>query len=106
MDSTTQEQDVHEAVDRALEALAAKLGGTSDLGGPVTNATRIEGRPQLGVLLTDLRGYVLGRVWLHVNAPPAEAAAAGVSVPAQVTVRSEMIAPPEAVDTWLKRQAR
>ena len=53
-------QSVTEAVHEALNELAAHLGGSSDTGGPVENATQIKGREDLGVLLTDADDRVLG----------------------------------------------
>jgi hypothetical protein len=97
------EQEIHLAVNEALNELAERLGGTSDTGGPVENATQIKGRGDLGVLLTDVQGRVLGRVWLAfgaaVTAPNLAAEQSG-AVQVQAEVCSEVVDPPELVESW------
>jgi hypothetical protein len=97
------EADIHAAVNDALNELAAHLGGSSDTGGPVENATQIKGRGDLGVLLTDASNRVLGRVWVAfgaaVNAPsPASRDSGKVHVQAEVC--SEVVDPPVSVQEW------
>ena len=98
-----QQQEIHEAVNAALDDLAAHLGGTSDTGGPVENATQIKGRGDLGILLTDVNGRVLGRVWVafggSVDVPTDEALADG-NVEIQAEVCSEVVDPPVDLETW------
>jgi hypothetical protein len=99
-----QQQEIHEAVNAALDDLAAHLGGTSDTGGPVENATQIKGRGDLGILLTDVNDRVLGRVWVafggSVDAPTDEALADG-NVELQAEVCSEVVDPPVDLETWV-----
>jgi len=107
-----QQQEIHEAVNAALDDLAAHLGGTSDTGGPVENATQIKGRGDLGILLTDADDRVLGRVWVAfggsvearasaADEPGEDAALAGGNVEIQAEVCSEVIDPPVALETWV-----
>jgi len=98
------EQAIEEAVAAALDTLAEQLGGTADTGGPVVNATQIKGRGELGVLLTDARDYVLGRVWLSFGGgltPPAFDLAGAGSVRIEAEVCSERVDPPCTIDAWL-----
>lgn len=102
------EHDLHEAVNAALDELATHLGGSSDTGGPVVNATQIKGRGELGVLLTDARDLVLGRVWIAfggIAQPPADDVGAG-SVRVQAEVCSEVIEHPCSIDSWLLQHER
>lgn len=98
-----QQQAIHEAVNAALDELAAHLGGTSEAGGPVENATQIKGRGDLGILLTDCSDRVLGRVWVAfggaLQAPEGDSLTGG-SVGVQAEVCSELIDPPLHVDAW------
>jgi hypothetical protein len=98
-----QQQEIHEAVNAALDDLAAHLGGTSDTGGPVENATQIKGRGDLGILLTDVNDRVLGRVWVafggSVDVPTDEALADG-NVEIRAEVCSEVVDPPVELETW------
>jgi len=104
------ESELHEAVNEALEALAVHLGGTTETGGPVENATQVKGRGELGVFLTDASGRVLGRVWLEFGAK-AQApniktiAVEDGSVGLHATVRSEQVHPPMTLEAWLERYA-
>jgi hypothetical protein len=97
------QQAIHEAVNAALDDLAAHLGGTSEVGGPVENATQIKGRGDLGILLTDSCDRVLGRVWVAfggaLQAPDGDSLGGG-SVDVQAEVCSELIEPPLHVDAW------
>lgn len=99
-----QQQEIHEAVNAALDELAAHLGGTADVGGPVENATQIKGRGDLGILLTDASDRVLGRVWVvfggALHAPKDESLEGG-SVEVQAEVCSELVNPPLSIDEWL-----
>ncbi|MFT3927825.1 MAG: hypothetical protein QM778_35180 [Myxococcales bacterium] len=102
--SDDEELAIHEAVDAALNELAERLGGSSDTGGPVENATQIKGRGDLGVLLTDAQDRVLGRVWISFGAGvqvPNQDLASGGNVHVQAEVCSEIIEPPLTVDAWL-----
>ena len=99
-----QEQEaIHDAVNAALDELAAHLGGTSDSGGPVENATQIKGRGDLGILLTDLEDRVLGRVWVAfggaIESPHADALSDG-SVQVHAEVCSEVVDPPLPLALW------
>lgn len=99
-----EQQAIHEAVNAALDELAAHLGGTSDTGGPVENATQIKGRGDLGILLTDASERVLGRVWVAFGGEleaPSGAALEGGQVHVRAEVCSEVIDPPLPVDAWL-----
>ena len=99
-----QQAAIHEAVEAALDELAAHLGGTSDMGGPVENTTQIKGRSDLGVLLTDVDDRVLGRVWVAFGAAlqtPGEVSLEGGSVEIQAEVCSEVVEPPVALETWV-----
>jgi hypothetical protein len=99
-----QQQEIHDAVNAALDELAAHLGGTSDMGGPVENATQIKGRSDLGILLTDVDDRVLGRVWVafggSVDVPTDEALSDG-GVEIQAEVCSEVVDPPVDLETWV-----
>ncbi|MEY4508895.1 MAG: hypothetical protein RLZZ450_1017 [Pseudomonadota bacterium] len=99
-----QQQEIHEAVNAALDELAAHLGGTSDMGGPVENATQVKGRSDLGILLTDVDDRVLGRVWVafggSVDVPSDEALSDG-NVEIQAEVCSEVVDPPVDLETWV-----
>src|SRR6476620_9006126 len=100
----SEEQEIHAAVDAALNDLAERLGGTTDTGGPVENATQIKGRGELGVLLTDIENRVLGRVWIAFGAGvrmPSAAALEGGGVHVQAEVCSEVTEQPTSVDEWL-----
>jgi hypothetical protein len=103
----SQDEDLEAAVGAALSELAQHLGGTSDTGGPVVNATQIKGRGELGVLLTDDRDYVLGRVWVAfggaVDAPGFDFSNGG-AVHVQAEVCSEVVDPPRSIDEWLAGQ--
>ncbi|MDB4975598.1 MAG: hypothetical protein JWN48_3939 [Myxococcaceae bacterium] len=98
-----EQQAIHEAVNAALDELAAHLGGTSDEGGPVENATQIKGRGDLGILLTDRDDRVLGRVWVafggSIEAPSDDTLEDG-SVAVQAEVCSEVVEPPVALQEW------
>jgi hypothetical protein len=98
-----QQEEIHRAVNTALDELAQHLGGTSDTGGPVENATQIKGRGDLGILLTDIHENVLGRVWVAfgagIDAPTDEALSNG-AVELHAEVCSEVIDPPVSVDEW------
>ena len=97
-----QQEEIHLAVNQALDDLAAHLGGTADTGGPVENATQIKGRGDLGILLTDVDDRVLGRVWVAFGAgidAPDEALMGG-SVAIQAEVCSELVEPPVPIDEW------
>jgi hypothetical protein len=98
-----QQRAIHEAVNAALDDLAAHLGGTADVGGPVENATQIKGRGDLGILLTDSSERVLGRVWVAFGGAlqaPDGASLTGGSVDVQAEVCSELVDPPLHVDAW------
>jgi hypothetical protein len=103
----SQEEDLEAAVGAALSALAEHLGGTSDTGGPVVNATQIKDRGELGVLLTDERDYVLGRVWVAfggaVDAPALDLSNGG-AIHVQAEVCSEVVDPPVSIGEWLAAQ--
>src|SRR4051812_34737099 len=97
------ERDIHEAVNAALDELAQHLGGSSDTGGPVENATQIKGRGDLGVLLTDADNRVLGRVWVAFGAAvdtQEVRTRQGGAVHVQAEVCSEVIDPPVPVEEW------
>lgn len=98
-----EQEDIHRAVNAALDELAAHLGGTSEDGGPVENATQIKGRGDLGILLTDIDDRVLGRVWVafggSIESPHGDALADG-SVQVHAEVCSEVVDPPESLATW------
>ncbi len=99
------EQAIHEAVNAALDELAAHLGGTSEQGGPVENATQIKGRGDLGILLTDAAERVLGRVWVAFGGAletSDDALTEGGSVDIQAEVCSEVIDPPQPIDAWFE----
>lgn len=97
-----QQEEIHIAVNQALDELAAHLGGTSDTGGPVENATQIKGRGDLGILLTDVDNRVLGRVWVAfgagIDAPDEELEGGSVGIHAEVC--SELTDPPVPLDEW------
>lgn len=100
----SEEQEIHAAVDAALNDLAERLGGTTDTGGPVENATQIKGRDELGVLLTDVENRVLGRVWVAfgaavqvMDAPALE----GGNVQVQAEVCAEVVEEPVSIEEWL-----
>jgi hypothetical protein len=97
------QETLQETFEAALDDLARRLGGTEDAGGPVVNATQIKGRDDLGVLLTDARDYVLGRVFLAFDAaiPATLDVMRGGDVSIETAVRSEILSPPLAIDTWL-----
>jgi hypothetical protein len=106
-----QQREIHEAVNAALDGLAAHLGGTSDQGGPVENATQIKGRGDLGILLTDVNDLVLGRVWVAfggaIAAPSSAVAADGDievqgdgEVEVQAEICSEVVEPPVPLEAW------
>ena len=98
-----QQQAIHEAVDAALNELAEHLGGTSETGGPVENATQIKGRGDLGILLTDASDRVLGRVWVAFGGGlDASDVLAGGAVEIHAEVCSEEIDPPVSVDEWFE----
>src|SRR3954466_11135166 len=98
-----EQEEIHRAVNSALDELAAHLGGTSDTGGPVENATQIKGRGDLGVLLTDAEDRVLGRVWIAFGAgirgPDSQSDASG-DVRVQAEVCSEIVEPPVPLQQW------
>jgi hypothetical protein len=99
-----QQQEIHEAVNAALDELAAHLGGTRETGGPVENATQIKGRGDLGILLTDIDDRVLGRVWVAFGgsvAVPGGVELSGGSVEIQAEVCSEVVDPPVDLETWV-----
>jgi len=108
-----QQRQIHEAVNQALDELAAHLGGTSDEGGPVENATQITGRGDLGIMLTDVDDRVLGRVWVafggSVEAPTTgqgddgalEVAGDG-EVEIQAEICSEVVDPPVPLEEWVE----
>ncbi|MET0285976.1 MAG: hypothetical protein ABW352_15950 [Polyangiales bacterium] len=97
-----QQQAIHQAVDAALDELAERLGGTSETGGPVENATQIKGRGDLGILLTDASDRVLGRVWVAFGAGlQTSDPLVGGAVEIQAEVCSELIDPPVSVDDWM-----
>lgn len=98
------EQAIHAAVDAALNDLAERLGGTTETGGPVENATQIKGRGELGVLLTDVEDRVLGRVWIAFGAAVQAldaVALEGGNVQVQAEVCSEIIEHPSSIEDWL-----
>jgi hypothetical protein len=97
------QETLQEAFEAALDDLARRLGGTEDTGGPVVNATQIKGRDDLGVLLTDARDHVLGRVFLAFDAAISTTLDVSRSghVSVETAVRSEILSPPLAIDTWL-----
>ncbi|MDB4988830.1 MAG: hypothetical protein JWN04_4008 [Myxococcaceae bacterium] len=98
-----QQQEIHEAVNAALDDLARHLGGTSDEGGPVENATQIKGRGDLGILLTDVEDRVLGRVWVAFGgaiAAPTDDSLADGSVAVEAEVCSELVDPPVSLEEW------
>lgn len=104
------EDELHAAVNDALEALALHLGGTAETGGPVQNATQVKGRGELGVFLTDASDRVLGRVWLEFGAKIQAPSVANVafqdgSMGLHASVRSEAISPPMTLEAWLERYA-
>jgi hypothetical protein len=97
-----QQQAIHEAVNEALDELATHLGGSTETGGPVANATQVKGRGDLGILLTDADDRVLGRVWVafggELEAP--DAALEGGEIEIHAEVCSELIDPPLPIDDW------
>jgi len=97
-----QQEEIHRAVNAALDELAAHLGGTADAGGPVENATQIKGRGDLGILLTDVADNVLGRVWVAfgggIDVPDLTLQGGAVSIQAEVC--SEVVEPPVHIDSW------
>jgi hypothetical protein len=98
-----QQEELHRAVNAALDELAEHLGGTSDAGGPVENATQIKGRGDLGILLTDIDENVLGRVWVAFGAgieTPTDEALSNGAIAVQAEVCSEVIDPPVSIDAW------
>lgn len=98
-------QAIHEAVDEALNNLAERLGGSSDTGGPVENATQITGRGDLGVLLTDAENRVLGRVWVEFGGGvdvPDEDLEEGGSVHVEAQVLAELFEPPVPLEDWIE----
>lgn len=101
------DSELHEAVNEALEALALHLGGTTETGGPVENATQVKGRGELGVFLTDIHDNVLGRVWIEFGAntqvPDLAKTSAQGSVGVHASVRSEAINPPLSLEKWLAK---
>ena len=102
MDEAEQEE-IHHAIDAALNELAEQLGGTSDAGGPVENATQIKGRGDLGILLTDVDNKVLGRVWVVFDAGiavPSDETLSDGAVAVRAEVLSELVAPPVPLDEW------
>ncbi len=104
------DNELHEAVNEALEALALHLGGTTETGGPVENATQVKGRGELGVFLTDASGRVLGRVWLEFGAKAQAPTVASIavedgSIGLHTTVRSEPVQPAMPLEAWLERYA-
>jgi hypothetical protein len=104
-----QENELSEAMHEALDTLALQLGGTSETGGPVENATQIKGRDELGVLLTDAHNRVLGRVWLEFGASAQSPDFASLSGGAgslgfHAHVRSEAVQPPVPLELWLQNR--
>jgi hypothetical protein len=98
-----QQQAIHQAVDAALDELAERLGGTSETGGPVENATQIKGRGDLGILLTDASDRVLGRVWVAFGAGlQTSDPLTGGDVEIHAEVCSELIEPPLSIDAWFE----
>jgi hypothetical protein len=108
------EKQLNDAVHDALEELAGRLGGSSDTGGPVENATQIKGHPELGVLLTDAKDHVLGRVWIEFRGeakmeksrPGKSAHAKGAalgegSVGVHAEVVAEVVDPPIPLEQWV-----
>jgi hypothetical protein len=98
-----EEEEIHHAVNVAVTELATHLGGTSDTGGPVENATQIKGRGDLGILLTDVEDRVLGRVWLAFGGraeKPNGPALQGGHVQVQAEVCSEVVDPPVPIAQW------
>jgi hypothetical protein len=101
-----QQQDIHAAVNQALDELAAHLGGTSDEGGPVENATQIKGRGDLGILLTNVDDLVLGRVWVAFGGSLGPLSTADDdtlhqgSVAVEAEVCSEVVDPPVPLEEW------
>ena len=97
-----QQEEIHRALNAALDDLAAHLGGTTDTGGPVENVTQIKSRGDLGILLTDVNDNVLGRVWVAfgagIDAPDEELKGGGVNLQAEVC--SEVVSPPLQLDVW------
>ena len=103
---SAQEEEIHAAIDRALNELAEHLGGSTEFGGPVENVTQIKGRGELGVLLTDPENRVLGRVWIAFGAavqPPQQEAGPG-DVQVQAEVCSEVVDPPVPLEEWVGQQ--
>jgi hypothetical protein len=99
-----QQAAIHEAMEAALDELAAHLGGTSDMGGPVENTTQIKGHSELGILLTDVEDRVLGRVWVAFGGAlqtVGEEMLDGGSIEIQAEVCSEVVEPPVALETWV-----
>lgn len=103
-----QQQEIHEAVNAALDELAVHLGGTRETGGPVENATQVKGRGDLGILLTDVDDRVLGRVWVAFGASvaaPSGVSLSGGSVDIQAEVCSEVVDPPVDLEAWVTAHA-
>jgi hypothetical protein len=95
--------EIRDAVSAALTELAEELGGSSDTGGPVENATQIKGRGDLGVLLTDVEDRVLGRVWIEFEgsaSPTISDSPDGGQVQVEATLHSEIIDPPVPILEW------
>ena len=98
-----EQEEIHHAINAALDELAEQLGGTSDTGGPVENATQIKGRGDLGILLTDVDDKVLGRVWVVFDAGiavPSDESLSDGSVAVRAEVFSERVTPPVPLDEW------
>jgi hypothetical protein len=99
-----EQEEIHIAVNAALDELAEQLGGTSETGGPVENATQVKGRGDLGVLLTDVHNNVLGRVWVSFDAGisvPTDESLSDGSVAVRAEVLSEHVSPPIPLDEWM-----
>lgn len=104
MDQAEQDE-IHQAIDAALDELAEQLGGTSDTGGPVENATQIKGRGDLGILLTDVDNNVLGRVWVVFDAGisvPSDETLSDGAVAVRAEVLSERVTPPVPLEEWVQ----
>ena len=98
-----EQEEIHLAINASLDELAATLGGTSDTGGPVENATQIKGRGDLGILLTDANNNVLGRVWVIFDAGiavPSDETLSDGSVAVRAEVLSERVSPPVPLEEW------
>lgn len=106
MDDT---EALHHEINLALNDLAMRLGGDTEEGGPVENATQIKDRGDLGVLLTDVNDRVLGRVWVEYGGTASFSSgdpAAGLTegdgrVGVEARVRTEVVDPPQAIDLWV-----